>query len=123
MSQQDRKQEIVNLVSLKAGEKAAFSGISNTPEPGFGHMHGRRWRERHFHHHHGIFSFGLMQRLEAMGIRPGIIITKISNHFLRGPVIIEVGRTQLAIGYGMAARILVDKGVMNNEENTAHGQS
>jgi ferrous iron transport protein A len=125
MDQQERKQEIVKLIFLKPGEKAAFTGIDKTQGPEFGHVrgHGGRWKggRNHFLHHSP--SIGLMRRLEAMGIRPGVIITKISDHFLHGPVIIEVGRTQLAIGYGMAAKILVDKGKVHNEENTTHGQS
>lgn len=51
---------------------------------------------------------GLAHRLNAMGIRPGKKITKISSMFMRGPVTIQVGRTQAAIGHGMAAKIVVE---------------
>ena len=51
---------------------------------------------------------GLVHRLDALGIRPGKRITKVSSMFLRGPVTIQVGRTQAAIGHGMAHRIFVE---------------
>jgi ferrous iron transport protein A len=50
---------------------------------------------------------GLMRKLENMGIRPGVSITKISSQIMRGPVIIRVGSAQVAIGYGMARRIII----------------
>jgi len=50
---------------------------------------------------------GVVNRLSALGIIPGKRITKISSMLMRGPVIVEVDRTRVAIGFGMAARILV----------------
>lgn len=49
-----------------------------------------------------------MRRLNAMGIRPGKQITKVSSMFMRGPVTIQVDNAQLALGFGMARRILVE---------------
>ncbi len=49
----------------------------------------------------------LVSRLSAMGIRPGKRIIKSSAMFMRGPVTVQVDRAQLAIGYGMAGRIMV----------------
>jgi ferrous iron transport protein A len=51
---------------------------------------------------------GLVRRLSAMGIRPGSRITKVSSMFMRGPVTVRVGQTQLAVGFGMARKILVE---------------
>jgi len=51
---------------------------------------------------------GLVNRLSLLGIRPGKRITKVSSMFLRGPVAIQVDQTLLAIGFGMAGKILVD---------------
>lgn len=51
---------------------------------------------------------GMLGRLEALGIRIGARITKKSALIGRGPVIIAVGNTEIAIGYGMASRILVE---------------
>jgi ferrous iron transport protein A len=50
----------------------------------------------------------LVRRLNSMGVRPGLRITKVSSMFMRGPVTVRVGQTQLALGFGMARRILVE---------------
>ena len=73
----------INLISLKSGEKSVFIDVQG--------------------------GWGIMRRLEAMGIRAGVIITKVSDQFLRGPVTIKVNNTQLAIGYNMARKIIVKK--------------
>ena len=52
-------------------------------------------------------GFGLIARLNALGIMPGKRITKISSMMGQGPVTIEVDRGQVAIGFGMANRIMV----------------
>lgn len=51
---------------------------------------------------------GMAGRLSAMGIRPGKKITKIGSMFMRGPVTVQVDRTQVAIGFGMAKKIIVE---------------
>lgn len=51
---------------------------------------------------------GLIDRLHSMGIRPGKRITKVSAMFMRGPVTLQVGRAQVAIGFGMAGKIMVE---------------
>ena len=63
--------------------------------------HGGRRGERHGGRHG-------MVRLDALGIRAGKRITKVSSAFMRGPVTIEVDRAQVAIGFGMARRIIVE---------------
>ena len=52
-------------------------------------------------------GFGLISRLNALGIMPGKRITKISSMMGQGPVTIELDRVQVAIGFGMANRIMV----------------
>lgn len=47
-------------------------------------------------------------KLEAIGIHPGTIITKKSAALGKGPIILEKGTLQFAIGYGMAQKILVE---------------
>lgn len=49
----------------------------------------------------------LIDRLNALGIRPGKEITKISSMFMRGPVTVQIDRSQVAIGLGMAKKILI----------------
>jgi ferrous iron transport protein A len=51
---------------------------------------------------------GMIARLSGLGIRPGKKITKISSIFLRGPVTVQVGQAQVAIGFGMASHIIVE---------------
>jgi ferrous iron transport protein A len=51
---------------------------------------------------------GLIRRLEALGIRPGKKVTKISSMLFRGPVNLRADQTQVAIGFGMANKILVE---------------
>ena len=51
---------------------------------------------------------GLINRLSALGIIPGKRITKISSMLMRGPVTIQIDRVQVAIGFGMASKIIVD---------------
>ena len=53
-------------------------------------------------------GFGLFRRLEALGIREGIKITKASAQIMRGPITVRVGNTEVAIGYGMAKRVFVE---------------
>ena len=50
---------------------------------------------------------GLVNRLNALGILPGKKITKVSAMLMKGPVTVEVDRAQLAIGHGMASKIIV----------------
>ena len=51
---------------------------------------------------------GLINRLSALGIRPGKKITKISSMLMRGPVTIQSGNSQVAVGFGMAKKIIVE---------------
>lgn len=51
---------------------------------------------------------GLVNRLNALDIRLGKRITKISSMIMRGPVTVEIDNTQVAIGFGMAKKIIVD---------------
>ena len=51
---------------------------------------------------------GLIQRLDALGIRPGRKVTKLSSTLFRGPVMLRVDSTQVAVGFGMARKIIVE---------------
>jgi len=50
---------------------------------------------------------GLLRKLETLGIKQGTEIVKVSSQLMRGPITIRVGNTQVAIGFGMARRIIV----------------
>ena len=51
---------------------------------------------------------GLVNRLSALGIRSGKKITKVSSMLMRGPVTIQSGNTRIAVGFGMANKIIVE---------------
>jgi len=53
-------------------------------------------------------GMGVNKRVQDMGIREGSIVTKVTGIFSRGPVVVRVGRTQVALGRGMASKIVVE---------------
>jgi ferrous iron transport protein A len=50
---------------------------------------------------------GLIRRLDALGIRPGKKVTKTSSTLFHGPVTLRVDNAQVAVGFGMARKIIV----------------
>jgi ferrous iron transport protein A len=76
------QQRSVRLVEMRAGERGTVFKIQG--------------------------GIGMKRRLEAMGIRPGISIVKIAGSPLGGPVVIGIGPVRLAIGCGMAVKVIVD---------------
>jgi Fe2+ transport system protein FeoA len=53
-------------------------------------------------------GLNLRQRLMSMGVYEGKEVVKLSHIGLRGPVVIKSGRSVLALGHGMAAKIIVE---------------
>ena len=49
----------------------------------------------------------IKRRLEAIGLRPGVTIEKLSGSLFGGPVVIRIGHMRLAIGHGMASKVMV----------------
>ena len=72
---------VVSIVVLKAGEKGIIASING--------------------------GFGMVRKLNALGIHEGRVITKVSTQWMRGPIVIRIGSTDMAIGYGMASKIMV----------------
>ncbi len=52
-------------------------------------------------------GWGARRRLEVLGIRPGAKLQKVSSLFARGPVVVRVGTAEIALGYGLAEKVLV----------------
>jgi len=52
-------------------------------------------------------GFAFTRRIEAMGIRLGTKLVKVSGSCFGGPVIVRAGNVQLALGHGMASKIAV----------------
>jgi Fe2+ transport system protein FeoA len=50
----------------------------------------------------------LRNRMMSLGIYPGRDVSKLSHIGLRGPVVLKVGRSILALGHGVAAKIIVE---------------
>ena len=50
---------------------------------------------------------GLIRRLDALGIRPGKRVIKLNSTLFRGPVMLRVDNAQVAVGFGMARKIIV----------------
>ena len=69
------------LLDLKPGERATFLGI------------------------HGGRSF--LGRLIAMGFTPGVEVEMMQNH-RRGPLLVAVRGTFVALGRGEAGRVLIE---------------
>jgi ferrous iron transport protein A len=72
----------INLAQMNAGQSGTII-----------HIHGGR---------------GMRNRLESMGLRPDARITKVSAQIMQGPVIVKTGNTRIAIGFGMARRIIIE---------------
>ena len=72
----------ITLVELKAGQSAHIKSI-----------------------HGGVF---ITKRLSDLGLRPGKRVTKISGMFMRGPVTVKVGSSNIALGFGMANKVFVE---------------
>jgi len=49
---------------------------------------------------------GLRARLNSMGLNEGMQL-KVLHSYRRGPRIIQIGGTRLALGHGMAQKIMV----------------
>ena len=52
---------------------------------------------------------GIRQRLSQMGIHPGDVVTILRYGALGGPILIEVHGSQVALGRGIASRIVVEE--------------
>ncbi len=51
---------------------------------------------------------GMVARLQALGLHPGKKVTKLSTVFHKGPVVVDINRSRIALGYGRACRIFVE---------------
>ena len=50
---------------------------------------------------------GLIRRLESLGIRTGKKVTKVSSQFMRGPITVRIDNYQVALGFGMARKVIL----------------
>jgi ferrous iron transport protein A len=54
-------------------------------------------------------GWGIRRRLEQMGIHPGDEVTVVRYGALKGPILIEIHGFQVALGRGIASRIIVEE--------------
>ncbi len=57
--------------------------------------------------HHGGRMFE--RRMSSLGLRTNAVVKMISSQLFHGPVTIQVGNSQVALGHGMARRIFVER--------------
>lgn len=50
----------------------------------------------------------IVKRLYHMGVREGVEIKKLVGMSRKGPIIVKIGHSQVALGRGMASRIMVE---------------
>jgi len=72
----------VSLAQMQAGQRGTIVGIDG------GH--------------------GLALKLDALGVRVGKEIKKVSSQLMRGPVLLQQDNTQAALGFGMASKVFVE---------------
>jgi Fe2+ transport system protein FeoA len=77
----------VPLTALRDGESGVIKSIRAGPG-------GRGW--------------GFQRRLMEMGLTPGTVVTVVKSAPFHGPVEVQVRGSRLALGRGMAERIVVE---------------
>jgi len=53
-------------------------------------------------------GWGVRQRLGCLGIHPGDMITIKRSAIMQGPILIKIHGNQVALGRGVASRVLVE---------------
>ncbi|MGD9131475.1 MAG: FeoA family protein [Candidatus Bathyarchaeota archaeon] len=92
------------LTSLKNGETGVITSTDFSSEPkGMCEHKARRGRWRK---HFRVARFA--KRLSDLGLTPGTKVTVVKSAPFNGPLEVSVRGSRLAIGRGMASRILVD---------------
>ncbi len=92
------------LTSLRNGESGVITSTDFSSE--HGGMCGHRGRRGHWRKRFRVARFG--KRLCDLGLTPGTKVTVVKSAPFNGPLEVSVRGSRLAIGRGMASRILVD---------------
>ena len=50
------------------------------------------------------------EKVESLGLRVGVNVKKLSTQVMSGPITIQVGSSKVALGRGMAKKIIVSGG-------------
>ena len=109
----------VLLTSVDSGSICRLEGISemNPPRGKHGHRHWFGWGRHHSHwekrkdHWHQRWQAKserwIMKRLLDLGLTKGCSFKVIQSRG-RGPVLVEVRGTRIALGYGLANKLMVE---------------
>jgi len=91
------------LTALRNGETGVITSTDFSSEHGgmCGHRARRGWKK-----HFSVARFA--KRLSDLGLTPGTPVTMVKSAPFNGPLEVSVRGSRLAIGRGMASRILVD---------------
>lgn len=54
-------------------------------------------------------GLGVRQRLSCLGIHPGDLMTVQTSGIMQGPIVVGIHGNKIAIGRGVAAKILVEE--------------
>jgi Fe2+ transport system protein FeoA len=92
------------LTALKNGETGIITSTDLTSE----HMGMCKHKARRAHHRKHFMVARFSKRLNDLGLTPGTKVTVIKSVPFNGPLEVSVRGSRLAIGRGMANRILVD---------------
>jgi Fe2+ transport system protein FeoA len=92
------------LTELRNGESGVISSTDFGSEPRG--MCGHRGRRGRWRRHFTVARFA--KRLSDLGLTPGTKVTVVKSAPFNGPLEVSVRGSRLAIGRGMASRILVD---------------
>lgn len=52
-------------------------------------------------------GIGAARRMEGLGLRLGVRVVKKAGLLSPGPVVVAIGKAEVAIGHGMAAKVIV----------------
>lgn len=94
------------LAQMEAGQTGTVVEVLGGP--GFGRRRGPGFMRRRDPGLMQSHAPGFARRLEALGIRPGKKVTKVGSMFFRGPVTLRIDNAQVAVGFRMASRIIVE---------------
>ena len=92
------------LTALKNGE----TGVITSTDLTSGHVGMCKRRARRTHHRKPFMVARFSKRLSDLGLTPGTQVTVVKSAPFNGPLEVSVRGSRLAIGRGMANRILVD---------------
>lgn len=109
----------VPLTSVRSGTVCKLVGVSEEglKHGGFGKRKHRGWGERRHGHHwfrpgfgqkHEPERGGILRRLLDLGLTKGctFMVVQGSRH---GPILVEVRGTRVALGHGLARKLIVEE--------------